>query len=534
MAGTAIAIYLRRATEITIMANQQLFQTPRGAFTPPARDVNREGAPAYRYSPKHLLAQYAVTGCLNNTFYAGGAEQLEMVLGLSNDLDAEFVAKTAVYARQKASMKDMPALLLAVLSTKSPEYLRRVFDRVIDNGRMLRTFVQIMRSGAVGRKSLGSAPKALVRNWLEAANERRLIEAAVGSNPSLADIVRMVHPKPNDPVREAFYGWLVGKPYAVDALPSKLQEYLVYKFDRSQAVPDVPFQMLTELKLKRAEWASVARRGNWHMVRMNLNTFVRHGVFEIDGMAQVIADKLRDPAAIRKARVLPYQLMAADRACGPQVPPIVREALQDAMEMALANIGTFGRRVVVCPDVSGSMSSPVTGVRRGASSVVRCIDVAGLVAAAVARANRDALVLPFAERVCEIALNMRDTVMTNAERLASIGGGGTNCSAPLAWLNARKVRADLVIFVSDNQSWVDARNGASEMMRQWGAFKARNRAAKLVCIDIQPYGTTQALERADVLNVGGFCDEVFDVVNTFAAGAMMPRHWIGTIEELTI
>src|SRR5688500_4694448 len=169
------------------MANQQLFQTTRGAFSAPAEDANRAGASAYRYSPKHLLAQYAVTGCLNNTFYAGGAEQLETVLALSNDLDAEFIAKTAVYARQKASMKDMPALLLAVLSTKSPEYLRRVFDRVIDNGRMLRTFVQIMRSGAVGRKSLGSAPKALVRNWLDAANDRRLIEAAVGSNPSLAD-----------------------------------------------------------------------------------------------------------------------------------------------------------------------------------------------------------------------------------------------------------------------------------------------------------------------------------------------------------
>lgn len=35
--------------------------------------------------------------------------------------------------------------------------------------------------------------------------------------------------------------------------------------------------------------------GNWHMVRMNLNTFARQGVFEIDGMAQVVADKLRDP-----------------------------------------------------------------------------------------------------------------------------------------------------------------------------------------------------------------------------------------------
>jgi len=45
-----------------------------------------------------------------------------------------------------------------------------------------------------------------VQKWLITANDRRLIEAAVGSDPSLADIVRMVHPKPNDPVREAFYG----------------------------------------------------------------------------------------------------------------------------------------------------------------------------------------------------------------------------------------------------------------------------------------------------------------------------------------
>ncbi len=94
-------------------------------------DKNSEGAPAYRFSPKHLLAQYAVTGCLNNTFYASGADQLDKVLELSKELDAEFIAKTAVPARENASMKDMPALLLAVLSTKSPEYLRRVFDRVV-------------------------------------------------------------------------------------------------------------------------------------------------------------------------------------------------------------------------------------------------------------------------------------------------------------------------------------------------------------------------------------------------------------------
>jgi 60 kDa SS-A/Ro ribonucleoprotein len=422
-----------------------------------------------------------------------------------------------------------------VLSTKSPEYLRRVFDRVIDNGRMLRNFVQIIRSGAVGRKSLGSAPKALVQQWLSSASERRLIEAAVGGDPSLADIVRMVHPKPNDPVREAFYGWLLGKPYALEALPRKLQDFVVYKFDRSQEFPDVPFQMLTALGLQRDEWAMIARRGNWHMVRMNLNTFARHGVFEIEGMARVVADKLRDPVAIEKSRVLPYQLLAAYRATGSDVPNEVREALQDAMELALANVGSFGGRVVVCPDVSGSMSSPVTGARAGASSVVRCIDIAGLVAAAVARMNRDAVVMPFENVVRTIPLNMRDSVMTNAEKLAAIAGGGTNCSAPLKSLNARSAKADLVIFISDNQSWVDARaSGPTEMMRHWAAFKERNAGAKLVCIDIQPQGTTQALERADVLNVGGFSDEVFDVVNAFAAGSLSPGHWIEKIEEVLI
>ena len=39
--------------------------------------------------------------------------------------------------------------------------------------------------------------------------------------------------------------------------------------------------------------------------------------------------------------------------------------------------------------------------------------------------------LPFAEKVKEIEINPRDSVMTNAAKLAALGGGGTSCSAPL-------------------------------------------------------------------------------------------------------
>ena len=77
--------------------------------------------------------------------------------------------------------------------------------------------------------------------------------------------------------------------------------------------------MLTALRLERDEWAQIALRGDWHMARMNLNTFARHGVFEIPGMADRIAAKLRDRTAIEQARVFPSQLMMAYHAAGATV-----------------------------------------------------------------------------------------------------------------------------------------------------------------------------------------------------------------------
>src|ERR1700749_3378514 len=107
------------------MANKGLF----GALARrlPATDtVNRHGAPAYAYGPKAKLAQLAVTGTLSDTFYGSAVDHL----------------KDAVYARKSGAMKDMPALLAAYLTVAEPDLAVRAFARVIDNGRMLRTFVQ--------------------------------------------------------------------------------------------------------------------------------------------------------------------------------------------------------------------------------------------------------------------------------------------------------------------------------------------------------------------------------------------------------
>jgi 60 kDa SS-A/Ro ribonucleoprotein len=346
----------------------------------------------------------------------------------------------------------------------------------------------------------------------------------------------MLHPKPASAERQALYAYLIGKPHDVAALPALVQAFEAFKRDPGQPVPAVPFQMLTALDLTAEHWVEIAEHAGWQMLRQNLNTFARHGVFEVEGFAEKLAKRLADAAEVRRAKVFPYQLMVSFAASEATVPEVVRNALQDAMEIALENVPQLGGHVVVCPDVSGSMSSPATGFRRGATTVVRCIDVAALVAAAFLRRNPHTRVLPFEDKVVNIGLNARDSVMTNAGKLAAIGGGGTNCSAPLQRLIADKAKVDLVVFISDNQSWVDAgpaqRRGTS-MMIDWERLKSWNPDAKLVCIDIQPYATTQAVGRADILNVGGFSDRVFDTIGSFVAQAD-EDHWVNTIEAIAL
>ena len=522
------------------MVSPTLFPTQRGAKLPVADAVNRSGSAAYALSPRHQLAQLAATGALGSTFYASAEAQLDQVLALAQSLDPAFVAKTAVYARQRGHMKDMPALLAAVLAQRDVALLQAVFGRVIDNGKMLRNWVQVLRSGAVGRQSLGSRPKKLVQQWLLAASEAQLLQAAVGNAPSLADVVKMVHPKAPEAWRAAWFGWLIGRPFDEAALPPLTRAFEQFKRALSQGdaraeVPEVPFQLLTALPLTTAHWAQIARRGSWQMLRQNLATFARHGVFADETVAEAVAQKLGDPVAVARSRVLPYQLMSAWAATGNEVPAVVREALQDAMDAALVNVPAVPGRVVVCPDVSGSMSSAVTGHRGSATSKVRCIDVAALVSAALLKRNPKASVMPFEQRVVDVKLNPRDSVLTNAGRLAKIGGGGTNVSAPLALLNQQRAAVDLVVIVSDNESWIDAkRAGATQTMQEWALLKSRCPRAKLVCIDLQPYGTTQAMERSDILNVGGFSDAVFSMVAAFAEDRLGADHWVGEIERITL
>jgi 60 kDa SS-A/Ro ribonucleoprotein len=523
------------------MANKTLFATNKKTRSATRADtVNAAGGVAYSFTDQHQLAQYACTGVFNNTFYTDAGEQLDKVLELLPNVDPEFIAKTAVYARKRGFMKDVPAFLLAYLSCGGDDeklLLRQAFDSVINNGKMVRNFVQFIRSGVLSRKSLGSLPKKLVQGWLESRSDDQLFKDSVGNEPSMADIIKMVHPKPQGRNRESLYAYLLGKNESKHQryLPALVKAYEKFKADPQEAdVPDVPFQMLTSFDVPKSVWKEIAKNAGWHMTRMNLNTFARHDVFSDKKIVKMIAERLKDEEEIRKAKAFPYQLFAAYSNIGGDVPHEIRESLQDAMEIAIDNVPEVKGNVFVFPDVSGSMQSSVTGNRKGSTSSVRCIDVAALVAASVLRKNPSAKVMPFEHDVVNMRLNSRDSVMSNAEKLASIGGGGTNCSAPMEKIYRDKEDVDLVIYVSDNESWVDSSGyiRGTRTLQVWNEIKRRCPKAKMVCIDVTPNTTTQARDQDDILNIGGFSDSVFDVIGAFVEGKK--DHWVDVINKQKI
>lgn len=503
------------------MSNKKLFTSNPGNVKD-ANTVNEAGGKAYALSDKAALAQYALTGTFHGTFYATDQEQLKKVLELANKCDVEFVAKLAVYARQEGLMKDTPAVLTAVVASKSAELLKKIFPLTINDPKMLRNFVQVMRSGVVGRKSLGSAPKKLIQNYLTKLSDEQLFKADVGNNPTLQDIIKMVHPKAENVGRNALYGYLLDKNYDGEALLPLALSFEAFKKNMESDMPNVPFQMLTALPLTDGHWKTLAKRATWNQIRMNLNSFARHGVFTDKEALSVLVNKLQNEDEVQRARAFPYQLFSTFINLDDTVPMALKVAVQSAGEIAIRNVPTIEGEVVVALDVSGSMKNAVTGNRGTATSKMRCIDVASMFAAAIVRKNPLAKVIPFDTAIKKVDLNPLDSVMTNAQKLAASGAnGGTDCSVVLEHLNAQNIKADLVAYVSDNQSWIQSTKtyaGETAMMREWSKFHDRNRGAKLLNIDITPVAHTQVYDTESTLNVGGFSDQVFEVAANFARG----------------
>ena len=273
------------------MPNKSLFHSKTNTdLTADAR--NEAGGDAYRLPHQHALSQLAATGCFNGTFYGTDEAQLNAVLSLVGQIDDDtFLAKLAVYARQRGRMKDMPAALVVILASRDTELMHRAFDRVIDNGRMLRTLFQMIRSGRFGKKSLSYSLQRAFQRWLNKASVTQLLAASIGHDPSLRDVLRLARPTPINNERRALFGWLVGKDNwgsaGMNDLPEEVRLVTAYRHaghEKEQVkILDrlrVRWDLLADSALGKETWKAIARQMGPQALRMNVGA-------RFDGMAGI-------------------------------------------------------------------------------------------------------------------------------------------------------------------------------------------------------------------------------------------------------
>ena len=426
-------------------------------------------------SKEQRFAQYAATGTFHGTYDASNRPSFELAHALAGDVSPELVAKTAVWCRESARMTDMPAFLVAHLASRDTEVMSRVFARVIDDGRMLRSFVQIVRSGVTGRKSFGSAPKRALRSWFADRSPEVIFRQSIGQSPSMSDVIKMVRPPPRndkgeaDAVREALYGYLIGKSVNVENLPKLARDFDAWKHGEGP-LPDVPFEMLTCLPLRAEHWKELAKKMPLHELRLKLETLLHYGVFADPEIVESVATRIQDRDAIRRTNAKPLPLLAALHNVSAAMPADIVRALARAVDYAIGNLPEIMGSIAVCTDASGSMQSPFAGQ-------LRCAHIADLVSTIVRRKS---------ERTTNL-----DT-------------------------------ADTVVVVSDHQS--------SDIARGLDVPHAHT---KIVCIDLRPRAA-ELPEHDSLLQVGGFSDSVFDVVAAFTRGELTGADWLSRMDAVDL
>jgi 60 kDa SS-A/Ro ribonucleoprotein len=518
--------------------NKRLFNRRGIQRSVPASNTrNAAGGRAYDLGSEAALAQYAVTGTFQDTFYVGATDHLKKVEELAKGCKSQFIAKLAVYSREHGKMKDMPAYLLAVLAARGEtDLIKRIFTRVCNNSKVLLVFARIMRSGATGRSSFGTSIKRLIQEWITSKNTKSLYLSSVGhSDPSMADLIKMVHPRPLSDRQSAMFSYLLDKECDTHLLPMDIQQFENLKRGNfSGKLPDIPFRALTNCDLSVAQWREIALNMPWNTLRQSLNLLSRRGVFEDRGVVRNLAVTLANRENVERYNAFPFELLATWKATQNNVPVEISNALQEAMEIATRNVPKLPGDTLIAVDMSGSMcGAPVTG-RGNKPSIISVVECASLIACSLLRQNKTASLIGFdSERYPSYRsvgqsgglpgvyvmshLNPFDSVMTNVNKM-NHSGGGTDVSLPFRYLLHHRQKVDNIILLSDYESWTSPYGGGkgAPTCAAWMEYSSRHKSAKLACVDLQPQDTTQVPDqRGRVINVGGWNDPMFRVLGDF-------------------
>lgn len=479
-------------------------RTPQTEPARPEQVPNSAGGYTFAVSDQDRLRRFLVLGTGGGTYYTSEAEltreNAAVVIDFAATDPRRLVDVAVEISRAGRAPKNNPAIFALAAASR---LAARPEDRAYANAHLAdvcRTGTHLFTFAGYAENLGGWGPslRKAVAAWYTGPAVDKVALQAVKYRQRAGwthrDLLRLAHPKLpiEETARRSLFHWIThGTDGGLDLpAPAILQDFLdaqeaataaeaVRIIDRGNGVTWelLPTRLLNEPDV----WRALIEQG------MPMTALVRQlgrltaiGVLDIRAARDRILADLSDAEKIRRSRMHPVNILVAAKTYasghgdrghltwGPDRRVI--DALDAAFYTAFGNVTPAGKRTLLALDVSGSMTQPAGGLP------ISCIEAEAAIALVTLATETDVDVVAFASGgwvplpkdtglsrftlrvgygsgITELAISPRQRLDDVLRAMRRLGFGGTDCSLPFRWAQAKGRVYDTVITMTDNETW---------------------------------------------------------------------------------
>lgn len=500
--------------------------------------VTNEGAPSFKMDYKLELYQAVVTTLFGEgKFYESANDRAKRITRLVKrcveNNQAEFVAKLAVYARERMHLRSVPVFLVVTLAkvlreVEGAEYKRvralttRVIQRADELREMFAAAEAVFGDPKDNKVFKRVVPNALLKGISDGFNkfDAYQFKKYSGGKGSVKfnDVMRVVHPIPeNKEKSELFKQVMEGTLPVIDTWETQSAALGQTEYENEEA----------KAEAAKAMWqdhANNPKQGYMAKLR-NLRNYSQNGV----DLTNVI-DHLTNPLAVAKSKQLPFRFYTAYRELGGEAltsrwysddntnktmgSSELLSALEDAFDLSVKNLPDLGDDVLIIVDQSGSMWSPVSG-----RSTAMCCEIGGVLGAAVwynqvVNLGKKAMVAGFACKGKVYNWSKRTSSLSAAKQMMNTDlGGSTNIQS--AWQAAKDagLKPSTIVVLSDMQmTGGDSYWGNYDNIMNPEEYGLADANTLKISVNLQGYDNTPLAVNNGWYQIAGWSDKIFDVI----------------------
>ena len=409
------------------------------------KTTNLAGGEAYTQAPELELASILLTSFVEDSFYRSAGDTNKRVGELLTQVDPEFAAKAAIFARDRFGMRSISHVVAGELAGRVSglPWAKDFYSTIVVRPDDMTEIMSYFKS-----KTGLTSTKAMQKGFANAFGKFDAYQLAKyrgkGKEFSLVDVANLVHPRPTEKNATALAQLIEGTLRSTGTWEAELTK----AGQKAETAEE-------KAENKKEAWGEMVRSrkiGYFALLR-NLRNIATDAPDVLDEALVLLVDR----KLIKKSRVLPFRFLTAytqffsEDVAGKQK---ILNALSDAMDIAVDNVPTLDGRTLLALDTSSSMLGYGGYYGRMDKLDPKAPAVIGAqLMAALFKKNPDNTDLMVFEGVAEyITLDGGDATLSITRQIVNrVGGGSTN--TPDVFARANKAY-DRVIILSDMQTWV--------------------------------------------------------------------------------